>query len=110
MTFLEYQNLALKTANHSALNISSQGLLNSALGLCGESGEFADIIKKNTFQGHPIDKEKLIKELGDILWYISLASHSLGVSLESIAEGNIAKLKVRYPEGFDEDRSIRRSE
>lgn len=57
MDFNQYQDLALKTANSTVISDNKQGLLNTALGLCGESGEFADAIKKSTFQGHEIDRE-----------------------------------------------------
>lgn len=85
-------------------------LLNAALGLCGESGEVADLIKKYRFQGHELDTAKLIKELGDVQWYIALAASALGVSLSEIMMRNIEKLRKRYPNGFDPERSIHREE
>jgi NTP pyrophosphatase (non-canonical NTP hydrolase) len=80
----------------------------TALGLTGESGEVADMIKKTLYHGHLIDIEKLIKELGDVLWYISVMAETLDIPLEKIAEQNIAKLAARYPEGFSEYLSINR--
>lgn len=88
-----------------------QCLINSALGLNGEAGEVADIIKKWQFQGHAIDKTKIIKELGDIMWYVSFGAYACGVTLEEVATTNIAKLAARYPNGFFEaDRSKNRKE
>lgn len=108
MTPNEYQNLAMRTAPHKVLANSTLCLENSALGLCGESGEFADIIKKGLFQDHPMDTEHLAKELGDILWYVALGAEALGWDLEDIMEMNISKLTKRYPEGFDSERSMHR--
>lgn len=106
MTLNEYQELAMRTAGPSANDADS--LILSALGLCGESGEFADAIKKNRYHGHPIPIAKLVEELGDILWYVSRATAAMGFDMEWIATRNINKLKARYPEGFSSERSIDR--
>ena len=102
----EYQKLAMTTLN-PALN-KRDVLINSVMGLCGESGEAIDIVKKWMAQGHELDRERLAKELGDIAWYLAEAATALDLSLEDILQANIAKLKKRYPEGFDETRSIDR--
>ena len=109
MTIDEYQQAALRTASKS-LNWSGT-LLNAALGLCGESGEFADIVKKHFYQNHEdIDfEDHLVKELGDIAWYLALAASALDVPLSEVLEMNIEKLKRRYPDGFDAERSMHRS-
>ena len=86
------------------------GLLNGALGLTGEAGEVSDIIKKHVFHGHDLDTDELIKELGDCAWYIALICTALGVSLDTVLERNIEKLKKRYPEGFSSSASINRVE
>ena len=83
-------------------------LINSVMGLCGESGEAVDIVKKWLAHGHPLDKEKLIKELGDVAWYLAEAATALDVPLEEILQGNIDKLRARYPEGFDTEKSLTR--
>ena len=83
-------------------------LINGALGLSGESGEVADHIKKHIFQGHELDREFLAKELGDICWYIAVAAQASGYPLEDVMRGNVEKLRKRYPNGFEEDRSIHR--
>lgn len=106
MTGNEYQKLALTTLN-PALS-KKDVLINSVMGLCGESGEAIDIVKKHLHQGHELDKEKLLKELGDIAWYLAEAAYALGTPLDEVLESNIAKLKARYPEGFDTERSIHR--
>ena len=106
MTGKEYQRLAMTTLN-PALE-KKDVLINAVMGLCGESGEAIDLVKKHLHQGHELDKEKLIKELGDIAWYLAEAAHALDTDLDAVFEGNIAKLKARYPEGFDSERSVNR--
>lgn len=80
------------------------------LGLAGEAGECADIIKKWCYHGHKPDKDKLIAELGDVLWYVAATCDLLGVSMEYVMTANIEKLKKRYPEGFSCEASINRKE
>ena len=108
MTVNEYQKLAMKTLNPELSE--KDVLINGVMGLCGESGEAIDIVKKWLAQGHELDKEKLAKELGDICWYLAETATALGYSLEDIMTANIEKLRKRYPEGFDSERSIHRSE
>lgn len=108
MTINEYQSLAMRTA--SGMNYEHHGmLLNGVLGLCGESGEVADIVKKATFQGHDLDIEHVAKELGDICWYIAVSATAIGCDLETIMKMNIEKLRKRYPHGFDAERSKHRA-
>ena len=106
MTINEYQKLAMTTLN-PALS-KKDVLINGVMGLCGESGEAIDIVKKWLAQGHELDKEKLAKELGDIAWYLAETAYALEIPLEDILQANIDKLKKRYPEGFDSERSINR--
>lgn len=109
MTINEYQKLAMRTA--SGMNHDHYGMLmNGALGLCGEAGEVADLVKKFTFQGHDIDLEHVAKELGDVAWYLAVSATSIGYDLETIMQMNIDKLRKRYPEGFDAERSLHREE
>ena len=102
----EYQKLAMTTLNPA---LSKQDvLLNGVMGLCGEAGEAIDIVKKHLHQGHELDKETLIKELGDIAWYLAETAYALDAELDEVLEKNIAKLKARYPQGFDTEKSIHR--
>ena len=106
MNVNEYQRLAMTTLNPE---LSKRDvLINSVMGLCGESGEAIDIVKKWMAQGHDLDKAHLAKELGDIAWYLAEAAYALDTDLDTVFEGNIAKLKARYPAGFDTERSIHR--
>ena len=108
MTIKEYQSLAMRTVNP---DLSKKDMLiNSVMGLCGESGEAIDIVKKWYAHGHELDIEHFKKELGDIAWYLAEAATAIGVELEDILEANIEKLKQRYPEGFDTEKSINRKE
>lgn len=106
MEINEYQRLAMTTLNPALTK--KEVLINSVMGLCGESGEAIDIVKKWFAHGHELDKEHLAKELGDIAWYLAEAATALDLPLEQIFQGNIDKLKKRYPEGFDTQRSITR--
>ena len=107
MTINEYQIEAMRTA--SGMNYESNGMLiNAALGLCGESGEVADIIKKAAFQGHELDVEHIAKELGDVAWYLAVGARAIGYDLETIMQMNVDKLRARYPSGFSTDRSQHR--
>jgi NTP pyrophosphatase (non-canonical NTP hydrolase) len=109
--FDDYQALALGTASPESL-VDERTMLNAAaLGLNGEAGEIADHIKKVMFHGHPLDeatRDKIAKEIGDILWYCAMGARGIGVPLSEIARMNVEKLKKRYPEGFSTDRSLNR--
>ena len=109
MTINEYQTAALRTAQTGKFT-ANELLLNSALGLCGESGEVADLVKKHRFQGHDLDIDHVAKELGDISWYLAVGAYSIGYDLETILQMNVDKLKARYPNGFSTDRSLHRAE
>ena len=108
MTINEYQKLAMVTKNPE---LSGRELLiNSVMGLCGESGEVIDLVKKHVSHGHPLNREKLIDELGDVAWYLAECATVLDVTLEDVLARNIEKLRKRYPEGFSSERSINREE
>lgn len=103
MEINEYQELAMTTLNPELSK--KEVLINSVMGLCGESGEAIDIVKKWMAQGHELDKAHLAKELGDIAWYLAEAATALEIPLEQILQDNLDKLKKRYPEGFEVNRS-----
>lgn len=107
MKFGEYQRQARRTQNKE---LTDEQRLNHALhGLASEVGEIHGLFQK-VYQGHEIDEEELIKELGDLLWFAAEFADAKRWSLGVVAERNIAKLWRRFPEGFDSDRSIHRSE
>jgi NTP pyrophosphatase (non-canonical NTP hydrolase) len=105
----EYQQLAERTANRSEVDSDFRRFANFGMGLAGEAGEVCDYLKKIVFHGHPLDKDKLKKELGDCLWYIATLATTAGLDLSDVAAANIEKLRARYPEGFDPARSINRT-
>lgn len=107
MKINEYQKLAMTTLNPKLDN--KEILINGVMGLCGESGEAIDIVKKHLAQGHDLDKEHLAKELGDIAWYLAETATAIGYDLEDIFQMNIDKLKKRYPNGFRVNDSINRN-
>ena len=109
MTGNEYQKEALRTANMD-YHTRYERLTNGALGLCGEAGEVADIIKKALFQGHEIDEQHIAEELGDCAWYLAITADAIGMKVDDIFEMNKAKLRERYPDGFDSEKSIHRKE
>lgn len=77
-------------------------LLTAAIGLTAEGGEFAEIVKKIAFQGKPYNEQSrihMIKEMGDVMWYIAQGCIALGTSIEEVLETNVEKLTARYPEG-----------
>lgn len=108
MTINEYQQLAMRTLNPEL--DKKDVLINGVMGLCGESGEAIDIVKKWLAQGHELDKDKIARELGDIAWYLAETAWALEIPLEEILQANIDKLAKRYPEGFSSERSLYRGE
>ena len=106
MTINEYQQRAMATLNPKLTE--RDVLINSVMGLCGESGEAIDIVKKWLAEGHPPDREDLAGELGDVAWYLAEAATALGMPLEDILRANLEKLERRYPDGFSTERSVGR--
>ncbi len=104
MEINEYQKLAIRTLNKELQK--KDILINGVMGLCGESGEAIEIVKKHLAYGHPLDKEHLIEELGDIAWYLAETAYSLDINLSEVFVKNIKKLNKRYPNGFDNEHSI----
>ena len=106
MNVNEYQKEAMTLLNPALTE--KDVLMNALMGLCGESGEAIDIMKKHLYQGHALDREKLIKELGDIAWYLAEAATGLNIDLGEVLQRNLDKLHARYPQGFSTERSMHR--
>jgi len=118
-----YQQLALRTASGRVTpgQAKAFGLkegdalapelqrLNWALGAAGEAGEIADLMKKQIFHDHPVDRDKMLKEWGDLLWYVAVGAHWDGFKLSEVMAANIQKLQVRYPAGFSPQASLERT-
>lgn len=104
MNLDDYQRAAMRThVDDGPVRLASY-----ALGIAGEAGEVADLVKKHIGHGHPLDAVKLQNELGDVLWYIAGLAQVLGLSLSDVAQANIDKLLRRYPDGFSTEASIAR--
>jgi len=105
-TLNEYQKAAERTMPSM---MDQEGVLtNLSLGVTGEAGELGNMIKKAVFHGHLLDNDKVLEELGDILWYVATMAQAFDEDLSTVAEGNIAKLKERYPDGFSQKASRNR--
>jgi len=96
----DYTKAVLRTANLDLETSLEQRLSMGAMGLSGETGEVIDLIKKIVFHKKPLDKDKLVLELGDVFWYLEYLCLSLGINSEDVKTANIEKLNKRYPEGF----------
>jgi NTP pyrophosphatase (non-canonical NTP hydrolase) len=110
----EYQDFVEAIASsHSKANLQSR-LGTIGLGAAGEGGEIADLIKKVLYHKGGIfedsDREKLVKELGDVLWYVAFACNTLNTTLEELMWENMEKLKERYPTGEFREEDFRRKE
>ncbi|MFK7845278.1 MAG: nucleoside triphosphate pyrophosphohydrolase family protein [Rhodothermales bacterium] len=112
MTPNNYQKLASRTLTakpEEALDDAQSMLVWNALGLVGEAGEVAEYVKKAIFHRHDLDREKLKKELGDVLWYAAALCTNLDLTMEEVMEANIEKLQQRYPDGFSSNASKNRN-
>jgi NTP pyrophosphatase (non-canonical NTP hydrolase) len=109
----EYQIEAAQTLNYDGLKDPTEHqllMLNMALGIAGEGGEIADIVKKWFFHRHELDIEHLMKELGDLQWYLAGLATLLDLLLSDVMDENIKKLRKRYTAGFSSQESIARKE
>ena len=105
LTLNDYQRMARRTAGTKQ---KSDKMEEALFGLAGEVGELCDHYKKYMHQGHDIDYDHMAEETGDVLWYLAEIADALDVTLEHIARRNIDKLRNRYPDGFDPERSRNR--
>lgn len=105
MTGNEYQRLAARTINNSMSAAKKE--YHALHGMVGEIGEIHSIYQK-MYQGHTPDETHLKKEVGDLLWFIAEYCTTMGWNLEDVMQLNIEKLKARFPNGFEEERSLHR--
>jgi NTP pyrophosphatase (non-canonical NTP hydrolase) len=115
MTPKEYIENVLKTenVNHKAITLQlmppeTQRLLHGAMGVVTEAGELMDSLKKQIFYGAEPDKVNIKEEIGDLFWYIGILCDTLGMTFEEVFETNVAKLKARYGEKFNETDALNR--
>ena len=107
MTFTKYQELARRTQNKD-LSMSKR-MYHALHGLSAEVGEIHEIFQKS-YQGHTVYTEKIIDEMSDVLWFIAELCDVFTVSMDELAQHNIDKLKKRFPDGFDPERSLHRED
>ena len=109
----DYQCFIESISSLNAKGANIERLLTAAVGISAEGGEFMEIVKKMVFQGKPYNddnREHLIIELGDVMWYVMQACAALDVPIEEVVAGNVEKLKKRYPGGeFDVYKSENRA-
>lgn len=108
----EYQQLAKRTLIEKPdFQITDKQVMIvwNATGLAGEAGEVSELIKKGIFHQHGIDREKIKKELGDVLWYVAGLAGQFDLTLKEIMEHNIEKLKARFPDGWSSEDSKTRA-
>lgn len=111
MNTAEYVRNVLRTRSTKVPHFPNQesiDLFHAIIGIGTEAGELLDVIKKDVFQGKPIDRTNLKEEFGDLMWYVALGCHAFGFSLEDVMASNIKKLQTRYPEKFSEEASAKR--
>ena len=107
MDFVDYQKAARRTQNK---HLDYESLTRHALfGLGAEVGEVQSIFQKS-YQGHEVSTSRIIDEAGDVLWMLSELADACGFTLDEVARHNMDKLRARYPDGFDADRSVNREE
>ena len=103
MTLNEYQRGAARTMNPALSD--SERLIDAAAGLAEEAGEVLGLVRKHAFMRHPLDRDRVVKELGDALWCVAAVATSLGVTLDDVANANAEKLGRRYPDGYSDEAS-----
>lgn len=107
MTGNQYQRLAARTV--SSYITKTEQRRHALHGMASEIGELHGLYQK-VYQGHGFDEAHAMKEVGDILWMIAEYCTTMGWDLEDVMQANIDKLRARYPEGFEEERSLNREE
>ena len=106
MELAEYRKQCKRTAKFTGT--PTEIVCNMCMGIAGEAGEVVDYLKKVGFHGHEFDKNTLIKELGDLSWYMTVLADYFGINMEDVLSANIEKLKKRYLNGWSEADSIKR--
>ncbi len=99
MNIVDYQDYVEKLASPQSVETEKDRLLTSALGLAGEAGECADLVKKHIYHGKEFKREDFIKELSDVMWYMAFACNTLGITIQDVIDVNVEKLNSRYKDG-----------
>lgn len=107
MDITKFQGSVARTMNKKLA--FGEAISNYSMGLAGEAGEVLEPLKKFLYHGHTMDRAKVSDELADVIWYVCALANTLEVDMGAALERNEAKLRARYPEGFDTNNSVNRS-
>lgn len=105
-----YRKEVLRNLNPEHVPSDRDVLALGGMGLAGEAGECVDLIKKHLFHKVPLDRDKLIKELGDVRWYFEVLCHAAGITITEVERLNVEKLRKRFPNGFNTVDSIKKAD
>lgn len=112
-TLVDYQEAAMRTAKTFApktFSTEEMDLLHAALGVSSDAGELVDAIKKHLIYGKELDKQNVVEEIGDVMWFCALCCRAIGEDLDYIAQMNIGKLMQRYPDKYTDQAAIARAD
>lgn len=101
----QYQSASARTLNPGL--DSNQSLANYSMGLAGESGELLEHLKKHLFHGKELDRYAVLKEAGDVMWYLTALMTTMGIDMSEVLRENVLKLQERYPGKFQLGGGIR---
>lgn len=106
----DYIKKALRTESQMVpiFDSNQSRILHAGLGMATEAAEFLDALKKHFFYGAPTDRTNLVEEMGDLFWYMAIASDALGVDFDEIQRRNVNKLKTRYPDKYTDEKALNR--
>lgn len=105
---MDYRSEVMRNCPNFGTDALETKLSLGALGLGGEAGEVVDLVKKVLHHGTPLDRDKLIKEMGDVRWYLEYLAATLGITMTEVEVANVAKLRARYPDGFSHEAANRK--
>ncbi len=103
MTFEDYERAAARTINPGLS--PKQRLMDAAAGLAEEAGEVLGLVRKHAYMGHDLDRERVVRELGDALWCLATVASCVDFTLHEVAAANIDKLRRRYPDAYSHEAS-----
>ena len=113
---MNFREHVIKNRPDFKTSLIQEKLAMGGLGLAGEAGEVADLIKKalfhvkNPMHSYELDREKLIKEMGDVYWYLEFLCASIGTTQEEVQQANIDKLNKRHPNGWTPESQARKAD
>lgn len=109
----DYISGAIRTESPASAEVNARMArsvrgLHAAMGVATEAGELVDAFKKHIFYGKPLDKVNVVEEVGDLFWYLAILADDLGFTFEECMQANLKKLRLRYPEKYDDRLALER--